>query len=95
MSSTPYVSSDVDLLWFEDKFDIYLKLFDFSNSLQVYVEANHVDDITNVKPSNVANVEAFDVTHDEVGDVVAILFSQFYNLTICLDIKDFDVFRSF
>jgi hypothetical protein len=66
-----------------DKFDIYLKLFDFSNSLQVYVEANHVDDVTNVKPfdvANVANVEAFDVIHDEVGDVVAILFSQFYNL---------------
>jgi hypothetical protein len=40
-------------------------LFDFKNSLQVYVEANHVDDV--------ANVKLFNVAHDEVGDVV-ILF---------------------
>jgi hypothetical protein len=55
-------------------------LSDFSNSSQVYVEANHVDDATNAKPSNganVANAKAFDVTHDEVGDVTIILFSQF------------------
>jgi hypothetical protein len=28
-SFTPSVSNDVDLLWFEDEFDIYFKLFDF------------------------------------------------------------------
>ncbi len=82
---TPFVSNDVDLLWCKDEFDVYLKLFDFSNSPQVYAEANHVDDVANAKPSNdanVANVEASDATHDEVGDDVAILFSQFYNLII-------------
>ncbi len=57
-------------------------MFNFLNSPQVYAKANHVDDATNVKPSN--------VVHDDVGDV-AILLLQFYNLSICLDIKDFDV----
>jgi hypothetical protein len=95
MSSTPFVSSDVDLLWSKDGSDIYLKFSDFSNYFQVYVEANHVDDATNVKPSNGANVadaKAFDVVHDEVGDFAIILFLQFYKPTICLDIKDFDVY---
>jgi hypothetical protein len=95
MSSTPFVSSDADLLWSKDGSDIYLKLSDFLNYSQVYVEANHVDDATNAKPSNGANVtnaKAFDAAHDEVGDVVIILFLQFYNPTICLDIKDFDVY---
>jgi hypothetical protein len=41
MSSTPFVSSDVDLLWCKDEYDIYLRLFDFSNSPQVYVEASN------------------------------------------------------
>ncbi len=27
--STPFVSSDVDLLWSKDGFDVYLKLSDF------------------------------------------------------------------
>jgi len=87
MSSTPFINSDVDLLWSKDGFDIDFKLSDFSNYFQIYVEANHVDDATNVKPSNganVANAKAFDAT--------IILFSQFYHLTICLDIKDFDVY---
>jgi len=95
MSSTPFVSSDADLLWSKDGFDIYLKFFDFLNYFQVYVEANHVDDATNAKPSNGANVadaKAFDVVHNEAGDFAIILFLQFYNLTICLDIKDFDVY---
>jgi hypothetical protein len=78
------ISYDVNLLWYKDKSNIYLKLFDLKNSLQVYVEANHVDDAANAKPSNVAQ--------DEVGDVVVILFLQFYNMSICLDIKDFDVY---
>jgi hypothetical protein len=51
MSSTSFVSNDVDLLWSKDGSNVYLKLFNFSNSLQVYVEANHVDDVANVKPS--------------------------------------------
>jgi hypothetical protein len=87
MLSTPFITSDVDLLWSKDGFDIDFKLSDFSNYFQIYVEANHVDDATNVKPSNganVANAKAFDAT--------IILFSQFYNPTICLDIKDFDVY---
>jgi hypothetical protein len=94
MSFTPFVNSDADLLWSKDGYDICLKLFDFSNSSQVYAEANHVDDAISAKPSNganVANVKTFDVAHNEVGDVAIILFSQFYNPTVCLDIKDFDV----
>jgi hypothetical protein len=94
MLFTPFVSNDVDLLWCEDEFDVYIKLFDFSNFLQVYVETNHVDDVTNVKPSddaNATNVEVSNVIHDEVGDDVVILFLQFYNPTICLDIKNFVV----
>ncbi len=70
-------------------------MFDFSNYSQVYVEPNHVDDATNAKPSNganVANAKAFDTAHDEVGDFAIILFSQFYNPIVCLDIKDFDVY---
>jgi hypothetical protein len=62
MLSTPFVNSNVDLLRSKDKYDIYLKLSDFSNSLQVYAKKNHVDDATNAKPSNDANAEAFDVT---------------------------------
>jgi len=37
------------------------------------------------------DVEAFDAIHDEVRDVVVILFSQCYNPIVCLDIKDYDV----
>ncbi len=85
MSFTPSISSDVDLLWFEDRSIIYIKLSNFSNSPQVYVETNHVDDATNAKPS--------DATHNEVSDVVTILFLHFCNLIICLDIKDFDVYN--
>jgi hypothetical protein len=48
--STSFVSSDVDLLWSKDGSDVYFKLSDFSNSLQVYAKANHVDDVANVKP---------------------------------------------
>jgi hypothetical protein len=84
MLFTPSISSDANLLSSKDEFDVYIKLFDFSNFLQVYVEANHVDDATNVKP--------FDAIHNEVGDVATILFLQFYNLTFYLDIKDFDVY---
>jgi hypothetical protein len=94
MLSTPFASSDADLLWSKDGSNIYLKLSDFKNYFQVYVEANHVDVVKNAKPSNganVANAKAFDVTHDEVSDVI-ILFSQFYNPTICLDIKDFEFY---
>jgi hypothetical protein len=78
------ISCDVNLLWYKDESNIYLKLFDFKNSPQVYAKANHVDDAANVKP--------FDDAQDEVGDVVVILFLQFYNSSICLDIKDFDVY---
>jgi hypothetical protein len=86
VSSTPFVSSDVDLLWSKDGSDIYFKLSNFSNSFQGNVETNHVEDATNAKPfngANVADAKAFDAT--------IILFSQFYNPTVCLDIKDFDV----
>jgi len=75
MLSTASISGDVDLLWFKDKSSIYLKLSNFFYYLQIYVEKNHVDDATNAKPfdvANVANVEVFDVAHDEVGDVVII-----------------------
>jgi hypothetical protein len=82
MLFTPSINSDANLLSSKDEFDVYIKLFDFSNFLEVYVEANHV----------VANVKPFDATHIEVGDVATILFLQFYNLTFCLDIKDFDVY---
>jgi len=51
MLFTPFVSSDVDLLWSENGFDVYIKLSDFSNSLPIYAEANHVDDVANAKPS--------------------------------------------
>ncbi len=37
-------------------------------------------------------LQAFDGVHDEVHDAIVIIFSQFYNPTICLDIKDFDVY---
>jgi hypothetical protein len=50
MLFTPFVSGDVDLLWFEDGYDVYLKLFVFSNCLQIYAKAHHVDDVANVKP---------------------------------------------
>jgi hypothetical protein len=66
VSSTPFVSSDVDLLWSKDGSDIYFKLFDFLNSFQIYVEANHVDDAINAKPFH----------------ATIILFSQFYNPAI-------------
>jgi hypothetical protein len=78
MSSTPSVSSDVDLLWCENESEVYFKLFDFKNSLQVYVEANHLDDDANAKPSNdasVVDVEVSNATYNEVGDDFAILFS--------------------
>jgi hypothetical protein len=91
MLSTPSINSDVDLLCSKNKFNVYLKLFDFKNSPQVYVEANHVDDAANAKPFDDANVEVSDVAHDEVGDVVTIPFLQFYNPAFCLDMKDFDV----
>ncbi len=64
MSSTPFISSDVDLLWSKDGSDI------FSHSFQIYAEANHVDDATNAKPSNGANV-----VDPKVFDVIIILFS--------------------
>jgi hypothetical protein len=83
MSFTRSISSDANLLWFEDRSIIYIKLSNFSNSPQVYVETNNVDDATNAKPSY--------ATHNEVSDVVTILFLHFCNLIICLDIKDFDV----
>jgi hypothetical protein len=51
MSSTPFVCGDVDLLWSKDGSNVYFKLSNFSNSPQVYVEANHVDDVANAKPS--------------------------------------------
>jgi hypothetical protein len=51
MSSTSFVNSDVDLLWFKDGSYVYFKLFDFSNSLQVYAKANHGNDATNAKLS--------------------------------------------
>jgi len=51
MLFTPFVSSDVDLLWSKDGFNVYFQLCDFSSSLQVYAEGNHVDDVANVKPS--------------------------------------------
>jgi len=57
MSSTPFISSDVDLLWSKARSDIY-------------AEANHVDDATNAKPSNCANV-----VDPKVFDVIIILFS--------------------
>jgi hypothetical protein len=53
-------------------------LFDFSNSPQVYVEVHHVGTVANAKLSNVANVanvEASNAIHNEVGDDVVILFS--------------------
>jgi hypothetical protein len=71
-------------LWYKDEFYGHFKLFDLFNSPRVYAGANHVDDVSNSKPSN--------VVHDEVGDVVAIMILQFYDPTICLDIKDFDVY---
>jgi len=43
-------SSDVDLLWSQHGSHVYLKLCDFSSSLQVYVKANYVDDVANAKP---------------------------------------------
>jgi hypothetical protein len=48
MLFTPFISSVVDLLWSEDGSDVYFQLYDFSNSLLVYAEANHVDDAANV-----------------------------------------------
>jgi hypothetical protein len=63
MLFTPSVSSDTNLLWSKDEFDVYFKLFDFSNSLQVYVKPFHA-------------------IHNEVGDVVTILFLQFYILIV-------------
>jgi hypothetical protein len=62
------------------------------NFPQVYSKTIHVDDAANVKPSNDANVEVFDVVHNEGRGVVVISFLQFYNPTIYLDIKDFDVY---
>jgi hypothetical protein len=50
MSSIPFVNSDVDLLWSKDGYNVYFKLSDLKNSLQVYVEANQVHDVTNAKP---------------------------------------------
>jgi hypothetical protein len=47
MSFTPSISSDADLLWHKDKYDVYFKLFVFSGSPQVHVEANHIDDVAN------------------------------------------------
>jgi hypothetical protein len=64
MSFTPFVNNDVDLSWSKDGSNIYFKLFDFSIFFQIYVEANHVNDATNVKPSNGENVvdtKAFNV----------------------------------
>jgi hypothetical protein len=83
MLFTPFVSSNVDLLWYDDESEFYTKLFDFSNSLQVYAETNHVDDVTNVKPfddANATNVEASNATHDEVGDDIVIFFCNFITL---------------
>jgi hypothetical protein len=37
-------SNDIDLLWSQDGSNVYLNLFDFSKKIQIYVEANHVDD---------------------------------------------------
>jgi hypothetical protein len=50
MSFTPFANSDVDLLWSKDGSDVYLKLSNLKKFLQVYVEANHVHDVTNAKP---------------------------------------------
>jgi len=79
MSSTPFVSSDVDLLWSKDGSNVYFKLSNFSNSFQVYVEANHVDDATNAKLLMVQMLQMLKLLMLLMMKLVMLLLFYFHN----------------
>jgi len=79
MLFTPFVSSDVDLLWSKDGSNVYFKLCDFSNFLQVYAEAIHVDDVANVKPSYLQTMQMLKLLMLFTMKLVMLLLFCFHN----------------
>jgi hypothetical protein len=79
MLSTPFASNDVDLLWFEDGYDVYLKFPNFSNSLQGYAKANHVDYVANAKPSYLQTLQILKLLMLLTMKLVMLLLFCFHN----------------
>ncbi len=75
----PFVKSDADLLWSKDGSDVYFKLFDFSNFLQVYAETNHVDDVANVGPSYLQMMQMLKLLMLLMIKLVMLLIFCFHN----------------